>query len=73
MTCMYMYIHCFTIFIDDFPSSGEMLDPPSSPEQFLDPAELSPEIEMAPSVSSELVMSERTVPTETTESKSYIR
>ena len=44
--CMYMYI--YVLPTDDFPSSSEILDPPSSPDVLSDPTELSPETEVFP-------------------------
>ena len=42
-----MFFHCISSFLtDDFANSGEMLEPPSSPDQLSDPPDLSPEAEV---------------------------
>lgn len=42
-----MFVHHIAPFLtDDFANSGEMLEPPSSPDQLSDPTDLSPEVEV---------------------------
>ena len=41
----FISVHVSFILTDDFANSGEMLEPPSSPDQLSDPTDLSPEAE----------------------------
>ena len=48
---LHLHYHDFLMkfsYADDFHSSGDMLESPSSPEQLSDPPEFSPDVEVVP-------------------------